>query len=179
MNELTAGPTVATGCAPDDTDVKFATDREIGVERSWRRHRDPSCLEQFHRTAIISHGRASGTASTTQSVIWPISAHDSTSNIRVSLGPEFIKLDVTLTRAVNTDPLSEAMVRALCCFAEQTSASVIAEGVETEADLVAVRRLGIGLAQGYLLGRPLAHAPTLGAQSAIRRLHADGKRAQL
>jgi EAL domain-containing protein (putative c-di-GMP-specific phosphodiesterase class I) len=37
---------------------------------------------------------------------------------------------------------------------------VIAEGIETSAQLEALRELGAGLGQGYLLGRP--SAPTSG-----------------
>jgi EAL domain-containing protein (putative c-di-GMP-specific phosphodiesterase class I) len=40
-------------------------------------------------------------------------------------------------------------------FARDTGCRVIAEGVETAGELAALRTIGIELAQGYLLGRPL------------------------
>ena len=54
-------------------------------------------------------------------------------------------------------------------FAGQLDAWLLAEGVETEGELAAFRRLGVPLAQGWLLGRPAApwvDVPT-GVRSAI------------
>ena len=34
--------------------------------------------------------------------------------------------------------------------------NVVAEGVETDSELAALRRIGVNKAQGYLLGRPMA-----------------------
>jgi EAL domain-containing protein (putative c-di-GMP-specific phosphodiesterase class I) len=39
-------------------------------------------------------------------------------------------------------------------FATSTGGVIIAEGIETEPELRALRRLGVTLGQGYLLGRP-------------------------
>ncbi len=39
-------------------------------------------------------------------------------------------------------------------FAAETGVQLIAEGIETEAELGALRALGIELGQGYLFGRP-------------------------
>ena len=46
------------------------------------------------------------------------------------------------------------MLRALQELAAQWKASVVAEGVETAAQLAVIRSLGITAGQGYLLGRP-------------------------
>lgn len=46
-------------------------------------------------------------------------------------------------------------------FARETGASIIAEGIETEAELQTVRRLGVAYGQGYHLGRPIPFHPTL------------------
>ncbi|HEU4667311.1 MAG TPA: EAL domain-containing protein, partial [Arthrobacter sp.] len=47
-----------------------------------------------------------------------------------------------------------ALGAAMVGFAREIGASLIAEGIETEAELAAVRELGMNAAQGYLLGRP-------------------------
>jgi EAL domain-containing protein (putative c-di-GMP-specific phosphodiesterase class I) len=39
-------------------------------------------------------------------------------------------------------------------FAEEIGATVVAEGIETQAELATVRSLGVPAVQGYLLGRP-------------------------
>jgi len=41
-------------------------------------------------------------------------------------------------------------------FAVSSGAEIIAEGIETEAELAILAELGVGLGQGYLLGRPAA-----------------------
>ncbi|MGA0563638.1 sensor domain-containing phosphodiesterase [Ancylobacter sp. VNQ12] len=70
------------------------------------------------------------------------------------LRPDLIKLDMNLTRNIDLDPSRRALASALVKFARETNSRIIAEGVETEAELVTLRQLGIEKVQGYLLGRP-------------------------
>lgn len=72
------------------------------------------------------------------------------------LVPDIIKLDISLTRGIDTDPRRQTMVAAILTFAAGTDANVVVEGVETEAELRALTELGVEYAQGYLLGRPEA-----------------------
>jgi EAL domain-containing protein (putative c-di-GMP-specific phosphodiesterase class I) len=72
----------------------------------------------------------------------------------VELRPEFVKLDQHLVRGINADVSRQAMVVALQHFARSSSSWVIAEGIETEAELATLRELGLRYGQGYLLGRP-------------------------
>jgi EAL domain-containing protein (putative c-di-GMP-specific phosphodiesterase class I) len=72
----------------------------------------------------------------------------------LKLSPEVIKLDRGLARGIDADPVRRALAAALVDFAKQTGAQVVAEGLETDAELATVRELGIDLGQGYLLGRP-------------------------
>ena len=51
------------------------------------------------------------------------------------------------------------IVRTLRDLADRWGALVIAEGIETPAQLDVVRSLGIGAGQGYLLGRPTDRPP--------------------
>ena len=71
------------------------------------------------------------------------------------LDPDFIKLDGTLTQGIDGHPGQRALANALISFASEIGASIIAEGIETEADLAALRALGVPFGQGYLLGRPV------------------------
>lgn len=68
--------------------------------------------------------------------------------------PDLIKLDISLVRNINTDPAAQALTRALLAFAASANAQVLAEGIETTAELACLRRLGVPLGQGYLLARP-------------------------
>jgi len=72
------------------------------------------------------------------------------------LRPDYIKLDMTLTRGIDTDGDRRALASSLLTFAREVSATVIAEGIETPAELDTLRGLGATLGQGYLLARPCA-----------------------
>ena len=78
----------------------------------------------------------------------------------LELRPDFVKLDISLVRDVDTNPARQAMVAGMCHFAVQSGTTLIAEGIETEAEAETLRHLGVPLgegqmlAQGYLFGRP-------------------------
>jgi EAL domain-containing protein (putative c-di-GMP-specific phosphodiesterase class I)/DNA-binding response OmpR family regulator len=72
----------------------------------------------------------------------------------LSLGADYVKVDRSWITGIDTDPARRALVAGLHNFATETGADIIAEGIETEAELATVRRLGIRLGQGYLLGEP-------------------------
>jgi EAL domain-containing protein (putative c-di-GMP-specific phosphodiesterase class I) len=70
------------------------------------------------------------------------------------LAPDVIKTDITLTRGIATDPAARALTRALISFAGETGAAVVAEGIESESEMLALRELGVSYGQGFHLGRP-------------------------
>ena len=72
----------------------------------------------------------------------------------LSLEPDFIKLDMSLTRDIDTDPRRQALIAAFVAFAEKTGSELIAEGIETTSELETLKALGVCKGQGYLLGRP-------------------------
>lgn len=73
--------------------------------------------------------------------------------------PSFVKLDRHLVARLGVDPAVEATVRAVGDMADTLDAWVCLEGVETRDQLAAATRLGVPLAQGYLLGRPATAWP--------------------
>lgn len=72
----------------------------------------------------------------------------------LQLAPQFIKLDVSLTRSIDTDPRRQALARGMVTFADESHAEIIAEGIEAVGELDALRHLGVRFGQGYLLGVP-------------------------
>ena len=70
------------------------------------------------------------------------------------LEPDLIKLDKSITRGIDTRLRHQSLAAALLTFASGTSASIVAEGIETAAELATLRRLGVPYGQGYFLGRP-------------------------
>lgn len=72
----------------------------------------------------------------------------------LKIAPEIIKLDRVLTTGIDLDPVRRALAKALVAFGNETGAKVIAEGIETAAELEVLTSLGIAYGQGYFLGRP-------------------------
>ena len=70
------------------------------------------------------------------------------------LQPEVLKLDRSLVEGVEEHRGRRAMCQAMVHFTRRMGSKLVAEGVETAADLEALRELGVQFAQGYLLGRP-------------------------
>jgi EAL domain-containing protein (putative c-di-GMP-specific phosphodiesterase class I) len=72
----------------------------------------------------------------------------------LQLKPDLIKLDREIIAGIDGDPAQRALGAAMVGFACEIGAVLVAEGIETEAELAAVTKLGMTAAQGYLLGRP-------------------------
>ena len=65
-----------------------------------------------------------------------------------------LKIDQSFVRTMLTEPRSMAIVEAIVALARAIGASIVVEGVETETELDALRRLGCDYAQGWLVGKP-------------------------
>ena len=72
----------------------------------------------------------------------------------LKLAPDIIKLDSELTSGIDHDPVRAALATALVSFASRIGSEIIAEGVETVAELEALRDLDIHYGQGFLLCPP-------------------------
>lgn len=67
---------------------------------------------------------------------------------------DLVKIDLSLVQSGALRESSMAVMRALRDLADRSSATIVAEGIETVHQLEVVRDLGIAAGQGYLLGRP-------------------------
>ncbi len=72
----------------------------------------------------------------------------------LALRPDVLKLDVSITHGINGDLRRRELVRAMVAFSRATGCTLVAEGIETEDELDAVRSLGVRCGQGFRLGRP-------------------------
>jgi diguanylate cyclase (GGDEF)-like protein len=68
--------------------------------------------------------------------------------------PSYMKLDRSLIRGIDSDPDRGALITALLGYARQTGGHIVAEGVETAAELAALTELGVELVQGFYAARP-------------------------
>lgn len=83
------------------------------------------------------------------------------------LRPDIVKLDISLIHGHPSRRSGEVM-NGVCAYAEQTGATILAEGVECESHLLAAQSLGASLAQGWYFGRP-AQTPDVRAVTAQTR----------
>lgn len=72
----------------------------------------------------------------------------------LSVRPSIVKLDRALITDLDRDPAKRALVEMIGTFTGRIDAWLLAEGVERIGELEELIRLGVPLAQGYLLGRP-------------------------
>ena len=70
------------------------------------------------------------------------------------LAPDFIKLDASLVTGARAHPRKRVVLEALAQLGRRLNGTVVAEGLETEEDVRAVREAGVPLGQGYAFGRP-------------------------
>lgn len=74
----------------------------------------------------------------------------------LQIAPHMAKLDMSLTRGIDTDEAKRALTQAVMNFARDTALAVVAEGIETEAEARAVHALGLRYGQGFHYWRPQA-----------------------
>lgn len=67
---------------------------------------------------------------------------------------DFIKLDREYVRGIHRDPVEVVMIQAVQDVAFAMGARTIAEGVEEKEDQVALQKIGVQFAQGFLFGHP-------------------------
>lgn len=72
----------------------------------------------------------------------------------VQLSPDILKLDMSLTSDIDTDAAKRSLAAAMVHFAAEQKSIIVAEGIETEAELNMLRSVGVHRGQGWFLGRP-------------------------
>jgi len=75
-------------------------------------------------------------------------------NLLAEWQPDFIKLDIGLVHQVENDAVRRSIVRGILTTCWDLNIEVIAEGVETEAEMHVLRDLGVRYFQGYLFAKP-------------------------
>ena len=72
----------------------------------------------------------------------------------VEIEPDFIKLDMSLTRHIEDSVVKQKLVKTLHDFCDSANVTLIAEGIETETQLESLRTLGVSFGQGYYFAHP-------------------------
>ena len=75
-------------------------------------------------------------------------------NLLAAWQPDIIKLDMSLTRNVNSDKVRRALVFGIISICKELDIEVIAEGIETIEECLTLVDEGVTLFQGFLFARP-------------------------
>jgi len=102
----------------------------------------------FHRT--LAHYRDAGYGVAVDDVGTGYSGLASIAEIQ----PDFMKIDMSLVHGIDTNPVKRALLETMLTFADKVGCRIVAEGIETEAELSCLIRLGAHFGQGFFLGRP-------------------------
>ncbi|MEO1134337.1 MAG: EAL domain-containing protein, partial [Cyanobacteria bacterium J06639_1] len=81
-----------------------------------------------------------------------------------------LKIDMSFVQGLSENGHDAAVVRTVLAIAREMNCEVIAEGVETEAQLEFLQKHGCDRVQGYFIGRPVQSAKLIGdlTQTAAR-----------
>jgi EAL domain-containing protein (putative c-di-GMP-specific phosphodiesterase class I) len=93
-------------------------------------------------------------------------------NMLADFQPDVLKIDMALTRGIQTDHVRAKIAGAIVALCDKLHVRVIAEGIETIEEAVAMRALGVHLFQGYLFARPVMEQLPPVPASIIDSVHA-------
>ena len=125
--------------------MRFSTDRLI-----FEITEVEEVTDRKHLLEIVEEYRRQGF----QVVLDDLGSGYSGLNLLAELTPDLVKMDMDLTRKIDSRPVAQAIVRKLVELCDGLQVDLVAEGVETEAEYDVLRGIGVRLMQGYLLARP-------------------------
>ncbi len=137
---------------------QFHVGELLGILRRHGLEPDQVVIELTEREAIEDLARLKANLQRVSAAGFRIAADDvgaGNAGLRLlsEIAFDIVKIDLSLVQRGVLEESSLAVLRGLREMARRSGAVVVAEGVETPEQLVALRRLGISSAQGYLLGR--------------------------
>jgi EAL domain-containing protein (putative c-di-GMP-specific phosphodiesterase class I) len=75
-------------------------------------------------------------------------------NLLANFQTDLIKIDMELIRGIQDSAARQAIIAGILVMARALDITIIAEGIETEAELATLQSAGINLFQGFLFARP-------------------------
>ncbi len=90
-----------------------------------------------------------------------------------------IKIDRSLVSGVSGNDTAQAIIRSILVLARELKRDVVAEGVETYEDALALRTLGCHMAQGFYFAKPMAAAEAVDLMRSIARAERRSGRSSL
>lgn len=116
-------------------------------------------FEITERNAVADMGGFRGTVEHYKEQNYRIAVDDAGAgfsglNLISDIHPHYIKLDMNLVRSIDRDTFKHALVKSMVELSQTAGVQLIAEGVETRAELATLVDLGVQYAQGYFIQRP-------------------------
>jgi len=164
VERLEAGQYLSLNLSPRTLETElFHVGELVGILRRYRLEPGQVVVELTEREAIEDLSRLKANLERVRAAGFRIAADDvgaGNAGLRLlsEIAFDIVKIDLSLVQRGVLQESSLAVLRGLREMARRSGATVVAEGVETPEQLVALRRLGITAAQGYLLGRPADRA---------------------
>lgn len=125
---------------------------------------DRIVLEITERTAIIDFPSFRSTLEYLRALGFSVAVDDAGAGygslqVLAEVKPEWLKIDISLVRGVDTDEVRRQLMASMVTFASRMGVRLIAEGIETKAELETLLELGVGYGQGFLFTKPVLPFP--------------------
>ena len=132
--------------------LTLKTSREAGLpaDRLIFEFTENERIDPDHIRSIVSAYRALGFAT----ALDDFGAGHSGLGLLADLRTDIIKIDMALIRDIDTSMPRQLIVAGIRSLCEKLGSIVVAEGIETAAELKAIEAIGIRYVQGYVFGRP-------------------------
>jgi EAL domain-containing protein (putative c-di-GMP-specific phosphodiesterase class I) len=116
-------------------------------------------LEITERTAIADFGAFRATLEYLRTLGFGVAVDDGGAGygslqVLAEVKPEWLKIDISLVRGIDTDDVRRSLVASMVMFAERVGVRLVAEGIESAAQLATLRELGVEFGQGFYFCEP-------------------------
>ena len=91
-------------------------------------------------------------------------------NMLADFQPDLVKIDMALTRNIDSHGVRQKIAASIIDLCASLNISVVAEGIETVAEAVVLRRLGVRLFQGFLFAKPVTEQLPLVPYSVVESI---------
>jgi EAL domain-containing protein (putative c-di-GMP-specific phosphodiesterase class I) len=88
--------------------------------------------------------------------------------------PDYVKIDMHFIQGMEHDPVKLQFVQSIQLIAAKSGTVTIAEGIETEQQMLLLQQLGVACGQGYHIERPNPHPTGLVSADLAQRLRNAG-----
>lgn len=87
----------------------------------------------------------------------------------ILIHPDIIKIDRNIIHGIDKDAYRQSILKSIVSLSEMTGSVCLAEGLETDAELLTCALLGVNLLQGFAIGRPDADLKKI-EKSALKKI---------